>query len=236
MKLRSISGGRVSKSQHKQSKAPVVFGVLAIFLAYMLALSFGQTKVDFQTENGSKDVSAAMSNFELNDLSSRTVYNQMVTNGWVAKDLLETIGNQNASMIDNQVATAKLLQGTNTLITYGLGMIAVIGVAILVNLYKSPRPQFTTYAAEGKQAKHPETETRTSAARNLQGKTFSQEEIDVMLEDYVENPHEWAANALTPGQLLAWEKLGKPNLAEWIREGLPTFVDWLELRRFRKLS
>ena len=223
----------MSYSPQKQSKIPLVLGILAIFLAYVLALSFGQTKVEFQTDNGSEDVSSAISNYELNDLSSRTVYNQMVTNGWVTKDLLETIGNQNASMIDNQVATAKLLQGTNTLITYGLGMIAVVGVAILVNMKNGPRRDFTTETAESKPDNGSETETEISDPKNLQAKTFSQEEIDVMLEDYIENPREWAANALTPGQLLAWEKHGKPNLAEWIREGLPTFVDWLELRRFR---
>jgi hypothetical protein len=95
--------------------------------------------VSFITNNGSADVLDAISSYEINDATSETVYNQMVTNGWVARDLLETIGNQNATIIDNQIATAHLIQGTNALLTFGLGMVTVIGVAVIVAIYSNRR-------------------------------------------------------------------------------------------------
>jgi hypothetical protein len=102
-----------------------------------LAAAFlGNQTVQLVSQNNYRDVTDAMTNYELNDASSKTVYNQMVTNGWVAKDLLKTIGTQNASIIDNQVATAQLLQGTNTLLTYGLGTITVLGLVLIFFMSK----------------------------------------------------------------------------------------------------
>lgn len=114
---------------------PLVLAVTAIVGTYIAAVVLGNSKVSFTTGNGSLAVQDAMTNYTLNDASSTTVYNQMVTNGWVAKDLLKTIGNQNAAIIDNQLATAQLIQGTNALLTYGLGMVAVIGIASIVVIY-----------------------------------------------------------------------------------------------------
>lgn len=129
---------RTAKSPAKTAKpnrVGLVLAVVSIILTYGAALFFGSTQVSFDSSNGADSVASAMSLYLENDANSTTVYNQMVTNGWVAKDLLETVGNQNATMIDNQLATAKLLQGTNTLIMFGLGMVAVIGIAVVSNLY-----------------------------------------------------------------------------------------------------
>lgn len=118
---------------------PLVLAFIAIVGTYIAAVVLGNTKVSFTTGNGSEAVSEALSNYALNDMSSKTVYNQMVTNGWVTKDLLKTIGNQNAAIIDNQLATAQLIQGTNALLTYGLGMVAIIGIAVIVAVYSKKR-------------------------------------------------------------------------------------------------
>lgn len=125
----------------KGGKLPQILAYLAILGTYIAAVVLGNTKVSFTTGNGYTEVATAMSNYEVNDASSTTVYNQMVTNGWAAKDLLEAIGHQNATIIDNQNATAQLIQGTNALLTYGLGMVAVIGVAIIVAIYSKKKQQ-----------------------------------------------------------------------------------------------
>jgi hypothetical protein len=123
----------------KGNVLPLALAFIAIVGTYVAAVVLGNTKVSFTTGNGATDVADAMSNYTLNDASSTTVYNQMVTNGWVAKDLLKTIGNQNAAIIDNQLATAQLIQGTNALLTYGLGMVAIIGIAVIVAVYSKKR-------------------------------------------------------------------------------------------------
>ena len=118
----------------KSSKITLIIGSLAIVAAYFSAITLSAVKVSFKTVNGASEISDAILNYKANDAASTTVYNQMVTNGWAAKDLLHVIGNQNSRIIDNQVATVHLMQATNTLIFYGLGVIAVIGIAILFGL------------------------------------------------------------------------------------------------------
>lgn len=128
-----------TSATNKSGKLPQILAYVAIVGTYIAAVVLGNTKVSFTTSNGYSDVMTAMSNYEINDASSTTVYNQMVTNGWVAKDLLKAIASQNATIIDNQNATAQLIEGTNALLTYGLGMVAVIGVTIIVAVYSKKR-------------------------------------------------------------------------------------------------
>jgi hypothetical protein len=130
---------QASPKPAKGNMLPLVLPLISIVGTYIAAAVLGNTKVILPTGNGSDAVSEALSNYALNDLSSKTVYIQMVTNGWVAKDLLKTIGDQNAAIIDNQVATAQLIQGTNALLTYGLAMVANIRIAVIVSVYSKKR-------------------------------------------------------------------------------------------------
>ncbi len=123
------------RKQIDKNKLRMILALVSIIGTYIAAVVLGNTKVLLTTGNGNAAVDDAISNYLLNDASSKTVYNQMVTNGWVAKDLLKNISTQNSAIIDNQIAMAQLAQGTNALLTYGLGMVAVIGIAIVVTLY-----------------------------------------------------------------------------------------------------
>lgn len=123
------------RKQIDKNKLRMILALVSIIGTYIAAAVLGNTKVLLTTGNGNAAVDDAISNYLLNDASSKTVYNQMVTNGWVAKDLLKNISTQNSAIIDNQIAMAQLAQGTNALLTYGLGMVAVIGIAIVITLY-----------------------------------------------------------------------------------------------------
>ena len=118
---------------------PRILAYLAIVGAFIAGAVLGNIRVGLITANGASAIDEALSNYSLNELNSKTVYNQIVTNGWAAKDLLKAIGDQNATIIDNQNATAHLIQGTNTLLTFGLGMVAVIGITLLVAVYSKKR-------------------------------------------------------------------------------------------------
>lgn len=127
------------RGQRSSRNLQLVLTVLAIAAFYIAAVGLGNTQVSINSNNGTVAISDAMSNYAVNDASSTTVYNQMVTNGWVAKDLLEAIGSQNAAIIDNQIATARLIQGTNSLLTFGLGMVAVIGIRMMISVLANKR-------------------------------------------------------------------------------------------------
>jgi hypothetical protein len=57
----------------------------------------------------------------------------MVTNGWVARDLLETIGEQNATIIEQNSESSGITAWLffNTLFTLGVLSVAVIRIGIL---------------------------------------------------------------------------------------------------------
>jgi hypothetical protein len=86
---------------------------------------------DYST--GSSDISSAISSYKINDASSTTVYNQMVTNGWVAKDLLEAIGNQNATIIEQNTESTWMIGWLlfNILFTLGWLSIALIRIGLI---------------------------------------------------------------------------------------------------------
>jgi hypothetical protein len=84
----------------RSSRRYVVIFAVIITLNTAAAIFVGQLYNQPSYSSGSSDISSAISNYKINDSTSTTVYNQMVANGWVAKDLLVAIGNQNATIIE----------------------------------------------------------------------------------------------------------------------------------------
>lgn len=110
--------------KNKALEIPVlIMALVAIFVAFGSSVSVDQ-------QNHSKDVSAAIASYQLNDSSSTTVYQQQVTNGWAAKDLLNVIGQQNATIIDNQVASVSIQSKTNFLLGVNVVMLALVTMAV----------------------------------------------------------------------------------------------------------
>ena len=84
---------------------------------------------------GDSSISSAMSNYNLNNLSSTTVYQQQVVNGWVAKDLLETIAKQNVTEIEMQSekSSISVFLLFNILITLGLIGVLILRIGFMIN-------------------------------------------------------------------------------------------------------
>lgn len=76
------------------------------------------------------EVKAAIDSYELNDANSTTVYQQQVTNGWVARDLLEVIAKQNATIIENQALFSSQQSTTNLLLGMNALIIALLGISL----------------------------------------------------------------------------------------------------------
>jgi hypothetical protein len=102
------------KETKRTGKASLVFGSIAILASSVTALVVG-------SNNGNQAVARALSDYTVNDSSSTTVYQQIVTNGWVAKDLLTVIAHQNATLI--MLASA------------GVGVLGIIGIAVLFAIH-----------------------------------------------------------------------------------------------------
>ena len=123
------------KLKRKIRNAKISVWILAFLIAVntVAALFIGQLYERPQFNDGTSGISAAMSSYELNNANTRTVYNQMVVNGWVAKDLLEVIGKQNATMIE-QNSEANWMLGWllfNILFTLGWLSIALIRIGLM---------------------------------------------------------------------------------------------------------
>lgn len=114
---------------------------------------------NMSTEDYSSLVLAALSDYEANASNTDNVYQQQVVAAWAAKDLLGVIGQQNATIIDNQVAAADAQsdnqatalaaqQHTQGLIS-GVMVVGVLLLAALVvigqHLLDSGRPAATPY-------------------------------------------------------------------------------------------
>lgn len=79
---------------------------------------------------GSIGVANAMSSYNMNNMTATTVYQQQVVNGWVAKDLLETIAKQNGTIIEMESEKSGISAFLLFNILFTLGIIGVIIVRI----------------------------------------------------------------------------------------------------------
>jgi len=126
---------QIVKIERKVRNAKVMLWIFAIFIALntAAALYIGQTYKAAEFETGRGSIESALSSYRSNDASSTTVYQQMVTNGWVARDLLETIGEQNATIIEQNSESSGITAWLffNTLFTLGVLSVAVIRIGIL---------------------------------------------------------------------------------------------------------
>jgi hypothetical protein len=126
---------QIVKIERKVRNAKVMLWIFAIFIAVntAAALYIGQTYKAAEFETGRGSIESALSSYRSNDASSTTVYQQMVTNGWVARDLLETIGEQNATIIEQNSESSGITAWLffNTLFTLGVLSVAVIRIGIL---------------------------------------------------------------------------------------------------------
>lgn len=91
---------------------------------------------------GSIGVSNAMSSYNVNNMTATTVYQQQVVNGWVAKDLLETIAKQNGTIIEMQSEKSGISAFLLFNILFTLGVIGVIIVRIGFMLTDQSRLNF----------------------------------------------------------------------------------------------
>lgn len=90
-------------------------------------------------------ISSALSDNEANDANAENVNQQMVVNGWVAKDLLTINARQNVNLIELQSRTNALLQGIVPLL--GLLVVAVASLGLAVNGGRRPKPEPRPIAA-----------------------------------------------------------------------------------------
>ena len=117
----------------KNARRNVIILSIIIALNTAAAIFIGQLYKQPSYDSGRGSVSTAMADYRLNDMSSTTVYNQMVTNGWVARDLLKTIGEQNATLIE-QNSESNFMIGWllfNILFTLGWFSIAMIRLGLM---------------------------------------------------------------------------------------------------------
>lgn len=111
-----------------------VFAILVLVAVNTIAaLILGSVIKTPDYSTGSSEVSTAMSMNKINDAGSTTVYQQMVSNGWVARDLLQAVGHQNATLIEQNTDQIRLmgLLLFNILFTLGAICIAVIRIGLL---------------------------------------------------------------------------------------------------------
>lgn len=126
---------RIVKLERKVRNTKVLLWLFALVIALntAAALYIGQTYRTSEFNTGRSSIVEALSDYRSNDSTSRTVYQQMVTNGWVARDLLESIGEQNATLIEqnseNNAMTGWLF--FNILFTMGFLSVAIIRIGIL---------------------------------------------------------------------------------------------------------
>lgn len=100
---------------------------IALFLAFITVTN--QPNQDL-TSSQSALISAALSDNAANDANAENVNQQMVVNGWVAKDLLVINARQNVNLIELQSRTNALLQGMVLLMALLVVGVASLGVAV----------------------------------------------------------------------------------------------------------
>lgn len=127
-----IQNLRKNISAHRRG-ALTIWIVIVINTLGGLAWSQIYKSPDYSTGSGS--ISSAMSNYDINNISATTVYQQQVVNGWVAKDLLEAIGDQNSTMIEMQSEKSGISAFLlfNILFTLGLIGIIILRIGFMIN-------------------------------------------------------------------------------------------------------
>lgn len=55
-------------------------------------------------------------------------------------------------------------------------------------------------------------------------------DVQTLLEDYENNPEEFARTMFDQNEFAKWVRAGRPDLQIWIRTGMPTFEVWLKSR------
>jgi hypothetical protein len=119
------------KLRNAKGSVWVLAGIIALNTIASIFIGNFYERSDYST--GSDVITSAISSYKLNDASSTTVYNQMVTNGWVAKDLLVAIGNQNATIIEQNIESTWMIGWLlfNILFTLGWLSIALIRIGLI---------------------------------------------------------------------------------------------------------
>jgi hypothetical protein len=122
-----------SKQKKRKKSLYWVWGLLAVN-TIAAVIMFSQLSTG-TPDTGASAISATMSLDKINAANDANVYQQQVSNGWAIRDLLETIGNQNATMITNQneQSNRSNVLLLNLLFTTGLMAIVLIRVGVLVN-------------------------------------------------------------------------------------------------------
>ena len=117
----------------KRTRLSVVVLLVVVAINTVAALFLGQVVKAPEYSNGSSLVSAAIASEKINSMTSTTVYQQQVVNGWAARDLLEAIGNQNATMIDQNADLLRVgaFLLFNILFTLGAICVALIRIGLL---------------------------------------------------------------------------------------------------------
>jgi hypothetical protein len=117
----------------KRTKQGVLVILIVVAVNTIAAMILGSVIKAPDYNTGYGEVSTAMSMYKINDAGSTTVYQQMVANGWVARDLLETVGHQNATIIEQNTDQIRLISLLlfNILFTLGAICVAVIRIGLL---------------------------------------------------------------------------------------------------------
>lgn len=91
----------------------------------------------FVGETQQEFIAAALADNQANDANAENVNQQMVVNGWVARDLLAINARQNVALIDSmsssvesQQRTNGLLQGILVLLVLLVGAVAGVGIRV----------------------------------------------------------------------------------------------------------
>jgi hypothetical protein len=128
--------GSVATFGKKRDKNITAIWTLLI-VAFLLVLGTeiwsSQQTVFVKTENGSALLTTVTSDFTANSANAKNVYQQQVTGTWAVKDFVNVIGLQNANIIDNQVAMARMQNSTNILLK-GLTLLLGLAIAVLARI------------------------------------------------------------------------------------------------------
>jgi len=119
-------------------KLPVVISAAITVLAALVAVvAFVSQPASVTASDGRSQISAAESSFEFNSDNTENVYQQQVVALWAIRDLSEVQAEQNATLINSQVAVlerqSRLLawgQASTVLLVLLIGLTAMWGVFI----------------------------------------------------------------------------------------------------------
>jgi hypothetical protein len=100
----------------------------------------------YVADNQQEMISAALADNKLNDANAENVNQQMVVNGWVARDLLAINARQNVALINAATSSLELQQRTNgviqgvlVLMVLLIGAVAGVGIRLTQGM-RGPKP------------------------------------------------------------------------------------------------